>query len=99
MFPGGTSNKEPSCQCWRCKTHGLKDVSKILSLIRFLFPKCSWNQIALLTKVQFSSVAQSCLTLSDPMNYSMPGFPVHHHLLEFAQTHVHLVSDDVCSVI
>ena len=32
---------------------------------------------------------KSCLTLCDPMNCSMPGFPVLHHLLEFAQTHVH----------
>ena len=39
--------------------------------------------------VQFSSVAQSCLTLCDPMNRSTPGLPVHHHLPEFTQTHVH----------
>ena len=39
--------------------------------------------------VQFSSVAQSCLTLCDPMNCSMLGLPVHHQLLEFTQTHVH----------
>ena len=38
---------------------------------------------------QFSSVAQSCLTLCDPMNRSTPGLPVHHHLLGFTQTHVH----------
>ena len=37
--------------------------------------------------VQFSSVAQSCLTLCDPMNHSMPGLPVHHQLPEFTQTH------------
>ena len=36
--------------------------------------------------VQFSSVAQSCLTLCDPMNHSMQGLPVHHQLLEFTQT-------------
>ena len=41
--------------------------------------------------VQFSSVAQSCLTLCDPMNRSTPGFPVHHQLPEFMQTHVHRV--------
>ena len=44
---------------------------------------------------QFSSVAQSCLTLCDPMDCSMPGFPVHHHLLELAQTHIHRVGDTV----
>ena len=38
--------------------------------------------------VQFSSVAQSCSTLCDPMNCSTPGLPVHHQLLEFTQTHV-----------
>ena len=43
--------------------------------------------------VQFSSVAQSCPTLCDPMNRIMPGLPVHHQLLEFTQTHVHRVSD------
>ena len=45
--------------------------------------------------VQFSSVAQSCPTLCDPMNRSTPGLPVHHQLLEFTQTHVHLVSDAI----
>ena len=39
--------------------------------------------------VQFSSVAQSCPTLCDPMNRSTPGLPVHHHLPEFTQTHIH----------
>ena len=44
---------------------------------------------------QFSSVAQSCPTLCDPMNHSMPGLPVHHQLLEFTQTHVHRVGDAI----
>ena len=43
----------------------------------------------MVTTVQFSSVSQSCLTLYDPMDGSMPGFPVHHQLPEFTQTHVH----------
>ena len=42
-----------------------------------------------------SSVTQSCPTLCDPMNCSTPGLPVHHQLLEFAQTHVHRVSDAI----
>ena len=42
-----------------------------------------------------SSVAQSCLTLCDPMNRSTPGLPVHHQLPEFTQTHVHRVSDAI----
>ena len=39
--------------------------------------------------VQFSSVTQSCMTLCDPMNRSMPGLPVHHQLLDITQTPVH----------
>ena len=45
--------------------------------------------------VQFSSVAQSCLTLCDPMNCSTLGLPVHHQLPEFTQTHVHRVGDAI----
>jgi len=45
--------------------------------------------------VQFSSVAQSCPTLFDPMNRSTPGLPVHHQLPEFTQTHVHRVGDAI----
>ena len=45
--------------------------------------------------VQFSSVAQSCPTLCDPMNRSTPGLPVHHQLPEFTQTHIHRVSDAI----
>ena len=44
---------------------------------------------------QFSSVAQSCPTLWDPMNSSTPDLPVHHQHLEFTQTHVHRVSDAI----
>ena len=46
-----------------------------------------------LSSVQFSSVAQSCLTLCNPMNCSMPHFPIHHQLPELAQTHVHRAGD------
>ena len=45
--------------------------------------------------VQFSSVTQLCPTLCDPMNRSTPGFPVHHQLLEFTQTHAHRVGDAI----
>ena len=44
---------------------------------------------------QFSSVAQSCPTLCDPMDCSTPGLPVHHQLLEFTHTYVHPVSDAI----
>ena len=45
--------------------------------------------------VQYSSVAQSCPTLCDPMNRSMPGLPVHQQLPEFTQTHIHRVSEAI----
>ena len=45
--------------------------------------------------VQFSSVAQSCPTLCDPMNHNTPGLPVHQQLPESTQTHVHWVSDAI----
>ena len=47
------------------------------------------------SSAHFSSVTQSCLTLCDPMNHSTPGLPVHHHLSEFTQTHVHRVRDAI----
>ena len=45
--------------------------------------------------IQFSSVPQSCLTLCNSMNHSMPGLPVHHQLPESTQTHVHWVDDAI----
>ena len=47
------------------------------------------------TSVQFSSVAQLCSILCDPMNRSPPGLPVHHQLPEFTQTHAHRVGDAI----
>ena len=58
-----------------------------------------YSHLAYLTymqsSVQFSSVAQSCPTLCDPMNHSSTGLPVHHQLPEFTQTHIHRVSDAI----
>ena len=45
--------------------------------------------------VQFSSVTRSCLTLCDPMTCSIPGLPVHNHLPEYTQTHVHWVGNAI----
>ena len=59
---------------------------------RFFTTTSNWEAH---TVVQFSSVAQLCLTLCDPMDCSTSGFPVHHQLLEFTQTHVHWVSDAI----
>ena len=55
----------------------------------------SLSEVLFFSSVQFSSVAQSCLTICDPMNRSTPGLPVHHQLPEFTQTHVHRVSDTI----
>ena len=62
--------------------------TRILFYTHFL---CFW--IPALPSDQFSSVAQSCPSLWDPMDCSIPGFPVPHQLLEFTQTHVHWVGD------
>ena len=58
----------------------------IASAFRFFPYKC----------IQFCSVSQSCLILCNPMDCSMPGFPVHHQLLELIQTHVHRICDILC---
>ena len=64
--------------------------------MHFLVPRHSSLQFYLLLhSVQFSSVTQSCPTLCDPMNCSMPGLPVHHQFPEFTQTHVHWVGDAI----
>ena len=62
----------------------------IASLLSLLHPPLHMSNT-----LQFSSVVQSCLTLCDRMNCSTPGFPVHHHLPEFTQTHVHWVGDAI----
>ena len=54
-----------------------------------------FNWVLRCSSAQFSSVAQSCPTLCDPIDCSSPGFPVHHQLLELAQTHVRSVGDAI----
>ena len=77
---------------------------RIYSRNYFLLLFCSWSNLELKlytssneeTKVsQLSSVAQSCLTLCDPMDCGNPGLPVHHQLPEFTKTHVHWVCDAI----
>ena len=60
-----------------------------------LYSRNSHNTVNQLYFNQFSSVAQLCLTLCDPVNHSTPGLPVHHHLPECTQTYVHRVSDAI----
>ena len=55
----------------------------------------NWQIKIHFSSVQFSSDCQLCPTLCDPMNRSTPGFPVHHQLPEFTQTHVHRVGDAI----
>ena len=70
-----------------CSDFGAKKKKKSLTL----FPQR--KAMAKNAQVQFSSVAQSCLTLCDTMNCGTPGLPVHHQLPEFTQGHVHRVGD------
>ena len=68
--------------------HTCKDQKSSHLLYMKLFNLCSWNNSC-------CSVAKLCMTLCDPLDCSMPGFPVLHYLSEFAQTHVRWVSDAI----
>ena len=77
--------------CWCCELYSLLYDSfwtRIRISLKFAFCLTSFL-------CSYCSVAKSCLTLCDPMDYSMPGFPVLHCFLEFAQTHVHWVNDAI----
>jgi len=63
-------------------------------LLYINFVSCNFIH-SFISSIQFSSVAQSCPTLCNPMNHSMPGLPVHHHLPVFTQAHVHWVGDAI----
>ena len=70
------------------------NIEQILS--SFSLPlSLSSQKLWMIYSVQFSSVAQSCPTLCDPMDCSTPGLPVHHQLVEFTQMHVHWVDDAI----
>ena len=88
----------------------LKDVNLKHWLLHFIlselfFPKLHFFHIMWITflkmlqgvlwTLQFSSVTQLCLTLCNPIDCSTPGFPVHHKVPEFTQTHVHWVGDAI----
>ena len=93
-FPGGSDGKESAC-----KAGDLGSVPELerspgegngyplqYSGLENSMDRGTWQTIV---SVQFSSVAQLCLTLCDLMNPSTPGLPVHHQLPECTQTHVH----------
>ena len=96
-----TSGWESLCRVLYLKVNFLREGLSVGLLHRF----GAWHTIIgqplqascnpILHSYQFSSVAQTCLTLCDPMNRSMPGLPVHHQLPEFTQTHVHRVGDAI----
>ena len=91
---------ELKCVCYRsrptlCYCHVCVDCKNVYQhFLRFSFLQF-WLSSSGLASIyfQFSSVAQSCPTLCDPMNRSTPGLPVHHKLPECTQTHVHPVGD------
>ena len=70
---------------WQATVHGVARVGHDLAT----------EPPTTISSVQFSSVTQSCLTLCEPLNCSMPGFPVHHQLPELAQTRAHQFSDAI----
>ena len=82
-----SASLSPDCLCFWClcahvafSSYGTSPVGLVIKLLQF-------------SSVQFSSAAQSCLTLCNPMDRSTPGLPVHHQLLEFTQAHVPRVGD------
>ena len=80
----------PGTALWREDKPALLDCFTLQGGLDTL--KCPWGWPVL---PQFSSVNQSCPTLCDPMDWSTPGFPVHHQLPDLAQTHVHQVGDAI----
>ena len=86
-------------------THNVGSDGKVLAIRAVAFgggtgcrvEKCSRGRTSKSISEFFSSVAQSCPTLCDPMDCSTPGLPVHHQLPELAQIHVHRVGDAIQS--
>ena len=96
VFGGSKITADGDCshEIKRCLLLGRKVMTNLYRILKsrdITLP----TKVRLVSSVQFSSVAQSCLTLCDPMNCSTPGLPVHHQLPEFTQTHAHRVSDAI----
>ena len=79
----------------RCKSQSSLKFNFLGMNLSHLGPVILYSEFPQFSSVQFSSVAQSCLTLCDLMNCSTPGLHVHHQLPEFTQTHVHRVGDAI----
>ena len=86
----------PTSQCIIFNSHfDCTEITSVLSPDVLLDGEINIYTLMFLNHPQFNSVAQSCLTLCNPVNRSTPGLHVHHQLLEFTQTHVHRVSDAI----
>ena len=90
-----TSNRQPNFtpkttgKRAKKKTQKTLKISRRKEIIKIQAEINEKEMKEIISSVQFSSVTQSCPTLCDPMNCSMPGLPVHHQLPEFTQTRVH----------
>ena len=93
--------QSPNALAWRAGSPNPKRQSwrwaSYLTLATFpkFLKQASWSMIYAKICFYCCSVTQLCMTLCDPMDCSMPGFPVLHYLLEFTQTHVHWVGDAI----
>ena len=96
IFRGSKITADGDCshEIKRCLLLGRKVMTNLDSVLKsrdITLP----TKVRLVSSVQFSSVAQSCPTLCDPMNHSTSGLPVHHQLPKFTQTHAHQVGDAI----
>ena len=94
-LPGKTKNTGTGSLSLLRGTSQPSNKTGVFCIAGGFFTSWATRKLLLEVSVQFSSVAQSCLTLCNPINRSTPGLPVHHHLPEFTQTHVHRVSDAI----
>ena len=97
FIPSNLSNRSLQ-RGYGCYTEWIPFIRSIVFNFVNSFSRCLYSLILPLSTdltIYCCSVAKSCLTLCDPMDCSTPGFPVLHYLLEFAQTHVHWVSDAI----
>ena len=85
--PEGPASGSPMEVHSTCRDSSLPRQSKLPVVVGWVF------QLQISQSV--SSVAQSCLTLHNPMDCSTPGLPIHHQLLELTQTHLHWVGDAI----
>ena len=99
VFCIGTFLVHLVCTSWSFPFHQRTDDVYVwympIGISRISLKKNSNFGMIYIKHFQFSSVAQSCLIVCDPMNRSTPGLPVHHQFPDFTQTHIHRVSDAI----